>query len=341
MGRFPAGGSGSGSGTIETIASGTPSTLTVTDPTGPTTTLDVVGVISTIETGTPEAVTIVDPTGPTTTIDVTILNNYSQQVIETSAPGATPSINTGATGVYQSTIVNLTGIVTPITSMTANLTGTPQDGDVLRISFTSAAAQGIVWGSSFEAASALPSTTVGGVRLDVAFWWNSATGAWRCEGSTPPSPPTVVYADLGAYAAASGITSAGQVIWGATGIVTAEAQPTLGVGTWLVAVQLCVNDFSGVAVKATADLVPGVGGGGAIFTTLATSGNAVGGQAWGEVTSADSGSMISFVTAINVTVPGTLNVFIACSGTGQTATLAGQSGGDIQLSSICCFLLHY
>lgn len=96
----------------------------------------------------------------------------------TAGPGATPTINTDTTDVAV-----FTALATAITSMTTNLSGTPVQGDTLRIAFTdNGTARAITWGASFESSGnvTLPSTTVLSVRLDVGFIWNTVTSKWRC-----------------------------------------------------------------------------------------------------------------------------------------------------------------
>lgn len=90
---------------------------------------------------------------------------------------ATPTINTDNTDV-----AHITGLAQAITSMTTNLSGTPVEGDMLRIDFTdNGTARAITWGTSFEASTvALPTTTVISTRLDVGFVWNTVTSKWRC-----------------------------------------------------------------------------------------------------------------------------------------------------------------
>jgi hypothetical protein len=101
----------------------------------------------------------------------------TKRVLATAGPGATPTINTDS---YD--VVHLTALAAAITSMTTNLTGTPVDGDTLRISFTdNGTARAISWGASFEASTvALPTTTVISTRLDVGLFWNTETSKWRC-----------------------------------------------------------------------------------------------------------------------------------------------------------------
>ena len=102
----------------------------------------------------------------------------TNRVLATSAPGATPTINTDN---YDA--VHLTALGTAITNMTTNLSGTPVAGDYLRIDFTDdGTARAITWGSKFEpsGAAALPTTTVISTRLDVGFVYNEVTTNWRC-----------------------------------------------------------------------------------------------------------------------------------------------------------------
>lgn len=105
-------------------------------------------------------------------------NLRAVKVTSTSGPGATPTI---ATIPNATNIVHFTALATAITSMTTNLSGTPTEGDVLRIDFTdNGTARAITWGASFEASTvALPTTTVVSTRLDVGFFWNTVTSKWR------------------------------------------------------------------------------------------------------------------------------------------------------------------
>ena len=77
----------------------------------------------------------------------------AKRVLATAGPGATPTVNTDS---YD--VVHLTALAAAITRMTTNLTGTPVDGDTLRVSFTdNGTARAIAWGASFEASTvALP-----------------------------------------------------------------------------------------------------------------------------------------------------------------------------------------
>lgn len=125
----------------------------------------------------------VDNTSDSTKNSATaILTNkrITNRVLALSAGSATPTINTDN---YD--VVHITSQSAAITSFTTNLSGTPVDGDTLRISITdNGTARAITWGSSFEnGAVTLPTTTVISTRLDVAFFWNTETSKWRCMAS--------------------------------------------------------------------------------------------------------------------------------------------------------------
>ena len=76
-------------------------------------------------------------------------------------------------------VVHITAQTATITSIAT--TGTPVDGDTLRISITGTAAVPFTLASAnFEASTvALSTTTTGTARLDMGFFWNSETGKWR------------------------------------------------------------------------------------------------------------------------------------------------------------------
>lgn len=108
----------------------------------------------------------------------TLTNKRVTKRAISTTQSATPTINTDNTDVS-----HITGLAQAITSMTTNLSGTPVEGDTLRIDITdNGSARAITWGSSFEASGtvALPTTTVLSVRLDVGFFWNTVTSKWRC-----------------------------------------------------------------------------------------------------------------------------------------------------------------
>lgn len=96
----------------------------------------------------------------------------------TQTSSATPTINVGATDVH-----DITALATNITSMTTNLTGTPENGQKLWISILGTGSRTIAWGASFEDGAATLPTAVSTTRIDVGFIWNTATSKWRCMAS--------------------------------------------------------------------------------------------------------------------------------------------------------------
>lgn len=120
----------------------------------------------------PDATTTVAGTDATQTLT----NKRVTPRVSTTTSSATPTINTDTTDVF-----GLTAQTVDITSFTTNLSGTPTDGQLLRIYIVGTAARAITWGASFESSTVtLPGSTVSTNRLDVGFVWNAATSKWRC-----------------------------------------------------------------------------------------------------------------------------------------------------------------
>ena len=63
-------------------------------------------------------------------------------------------------------------------------TGTPTEGQTLKIAITGTATRAITWSTGYEAGVPLPTTTNGTSRLEVGFIWNTVTSKWRCIGYT-------------------------------------------------------------------------------------------------------------------------------------------------------------
>jgi len=97
--------------------------------------------------------------------------------VNTVASSATPSINTDTTDMF-----TITALAAAITSMSTNLTGTPQNGQKLIIRILdNGTARAITWGSSFASRGVqLPTTTVLSKYLYVGFIYNSTTSTWDC-----------------------------------------------------------------------------------------------------------------------------------------------------------------
>jgi hypothetical protein len=116
---------------------------------------------------------------PTISSTSTLTNKRVTPRVSITTSSATPTINTDSVDVY-----GLTAQAVDITSFSTNLSGTPTDGQLLRIYIVGTAARAITWGASFEASTTpLPTTTVTTNRLDVGFVWNAATSKWRCLAS--------------------------------------------------------------------------------------------------------------------------------------------------------------
>lgn len=107
-------------------------------------------------------------------LTTTITNKrITKRVSALSANSATPAVNTD-----NFDVVNITGQTATITGFT--MTWTPVDWDTLRISITWTATVPFTLWSSFEASTVpLGTTTSGTTRLDMGFFWNSATSKWR------------------------------------------------------------------------------------------------------------------------------------------------------------------
>jgi hypothetical protein len=112
----------------------------------------------------------------------TLTNKRITPRVTTITSSATPTVNTDNTD-----IVNITALAAAITSMTTNLSGTPNVGDVLIFQIKdNGTGRSITWGASFTAKGvALPTTTVASKLLTVGFMWNGSN--WGCVGSAQES----------------------------------------------------------------------------------------------------------------------------------------------------------
>lgn len=112
----------------------------------------------------------------------TLTNKRITKRVGTTTSSATPTINTDNYDEY-----GLTAQSGDITSFTTNLTGTPNDGDVLTIRITGTAARAITWGAKFAGGDvALPTTTTTTKTLVTSFKIIAAvsTTVWQCMAST-------------------------------------------------------------------------------------------------------------------------------------------------------------
>ena len=100
--------------------------------------------------------------------------------VDSTTSSATPTINTDNVDVYK-----LTAQAADITSFTTNLSGMPNDGDILELVITGTAARAITWGSSFVSTTVtLPTTTTSTTTLTVIlqYYKSSSYGnnKWHC-----------------------------------------------------------------------------------------------------------------------------------------------------------------
>jgi hypothetical protein len=116
------------------------------------------------------------PINPNTLTDTRIVKRV---ISITSSP--TPTINTD-----ECDVIDITELATAITSMTTNLTGTPNNKDLLELEIKdNGTARSISWGSAFVAGGTpLPTTTVANKILAVLFQYSIANNLnkWRCVG---------------------------------------------------------------------------------------------------------------------------------------------------------------
>lgn len=100
-----------------------------------------------------------------------------------------PAIDVTLTDVYA-----LTDLQTNILSFSANLQGTPIDGQNLTIRIFDSSTHTIVWGPKFISnGAALPTSSVAGVALYVQLQYNAVQGLWEClaVGDGTPVIPVV------------------------------------------------------------------------------------------------------------------------------------------------------
>lgn len=118
--------------------------------------------------------------GVTQVQSLPLYGGVSTARITTITSSATPTINTD-----NCDAVTITALATAITSMTTNLSGTPNNFDKLTFRIKdNGTARAITWGASFEPKGvALPTTTVISKVLTVGFIYDSVTSKWGCVSS--------------------------------------------------------------------------------------------------------------------------------------------------------------
>jgi len=165
-------------GTLSATAFGTINGNTITAGTGTITitgtkTLTVADTASVSGTNTGDNAT--NSSYSTDSATTTLTNKrITKRVALFSANSAAPTFSTDS---YD--VIHITAQTAAI-NLSTNQTGTPVDGDTLRISITGTAAVTITMGTKFEASTvALPTTTVTTARLDIGCIWNTETSLWR------------------------------------------------------------------------------------------------------------------------------------------------------------------
>lgn len=113
----------------------------------------------------------------------TLTNKRWVARVGSTTSSATPTINTDNVDIYK-----LTAQAADITSFTTNLSGTPNDGDILEIQITGTAARAITWGTSFVSSTVtLPTTTVTTATLTIIFQYYTTSSygnnKWTCVNS--------------------------------------------------------------------------------------------------------------------------------------------------------------
>lgn len=104
----------------------------------------------------------------------------TKRVLAITSNPTTPTVNTDS---YD--VVHITSQTNNM-AFGANFSGTPVDGDTLRISVTSSSGSPtMTWSSLFESSTiTLPAVTNGTARIDIGFFWNSETSKWRCVSAS-------------------------------------------------------------------------------------------------------------------------------------------------------------
>lgn len=155
-------------------------TTPVTVPNGGTGTTTLTGLL--LGNGTSTVTTVAAPTGTVVGITdtQTLSNKRNVPRITTITSNATPTVNTD-----NCDAVSITALATAITSMSTNLSGTPNNFDklIFRI-LDNGTARAITWGASFVAKGvALPTTTVISKLLTVGFIYDTVAATWGCVAS--------------------------------------------------------------------------------------------------------------------------------------------------------------
>lgn len=111
-----------------------------------------------------------------TTNTQTLTNKRNTRRVVSITSHATPTINTD-----NMDVANFLALADDITSMTTNLSGTPNDSDLLLFRIKASGARTIAWGASFVDHGATPPVAVtDGKTARVLFEWDAVASAWCC-----------------------------------------------------------------------------------------------------------------------------------------------------------------
>ena len=114
---------------------------------------------------------------PTISSTNTLTNKRITKRVVSVTSNATPTLNTD-----NSDIASLTSLAVNVTSFSTNLSGTPNNGDLLSYEITdNGTARTLTWGASFAATGtlSLPTTTVISTLLRVLFQYSSTSSKWE------------------------------------------------------------------------------------------------------------------------------------------------------------------
>jgi hypothetical protein len=107
----------------------------------------------------------------------TLTNKRITKRVVTIAAAANPTYNTDLAD-----CIRIVGLNTNITSMTTNLSGTPQNMDILMVRITDdGTSRTIAWGAMFATYGAnLPTFTTINKEMTIVFMYTAASGIWNC-----------------------------------------------------------------------------------------------------------------------------------------------------------------
>lgn len=171
-----------------------------------------------------------DPTTAFASAVATLTNKrITRRVLALSSNAATYTVNTDS---YDT--VHITAQAQNLTSFTVS--GTPQDGDTLRMSVTATGAYTLAFGTSFEASGVALPTAIGTTRLDMEFEWNTATSKWRIVRASQSSGGGGALSYASSYLTTNPSLSANAA--------TTLTSVALAAGTWLIQAQACILNSS-------------------------------------------------------------------------------------------------